>query len=210
MLGDGFAVGAPSITAKGEYKIIRGTIDDLNALKPMLGVADLRQQQCIPKGQRNTTLFRRLLPEAIHCDDYEALLDVAATINMDCIPPLSQGSVTATAKKVWEYQVTGRNWSGRKAKTSTNREELMAFRGDPYALYLLQFLRVSHAKRVEPFAICHEAVSKSLGWNRRTVAGRIRSLIETGHVELIHKGSGKGDPHRYRLTKKGRIAESLS
>src|SRR5262249_17867300 len=35
VLGGGYAVGAPSIATKGQYQIIRGTLDDLQKLPPL-------------------------------------------------------------------------------------------------------------------------------------------------------------------------------
>ena len=35
VLGNGYAVGAPSVVAKGPYKIIHGSLDDLKSLPPL-------------------------------------------------------------------------------------------------------------------------------------------------------------------------------
>jgi hypothetical protein len=105
----------------------------------------------------------------------------------------------ATAKSVWGYETTGNNWVGRKARASTDREEILAFRRDPYAALLLNLLRVSHPMPDAVFAICQVETGKLLGWHRTTIGGRIDTLLHTGHLQRLHIGTGKGDPHLYRL-----------
>ena len=57
VLGNGYAVGAPSIAAKGPYKIIHGTLDDLKSLRPLHAVLDSLRKP-IREGRRNQSLFR--------------------------------------------------------------------------------------------------------------------------------------------------------
>ncbi len=199
VLGGGFAVAPPSIAAKGQYEIIQGSIEDLKSLPPLHAVLDGLRLTSIPDGVRNKTVFRRLLREVRHCDDFDSLLDVARTLNMDCIPPMSDASVLSTAKQVWRYEITGNNWVGRRARASTDREEILAFSRDPYAAHLLNLLRVSHPMPDDRFAIDQIKTAKLLGWDRGTVGVRIRTLINANHLERVHSGRGKGDPHLYRL-----------
>ena len=93
-------------------------------------------------------MFQRLLREVRYCDDFDSLLDVARTLNKDCIPPLEDASVLNTVKKVWEYEITGNNWVGRRARASTDREEILVLSRDPYAAHLLNLLRVSTRRRM--------------------------------------------------------------
>ena len=107
ILGNGFIVAPPSRVAKGEYRIIEGTLDDLKSLPPLHSVLDSLRRGPIPHGLRNNTVFRRLLRQVRYCDDFDTLLDVARTLNMDCIPPMEDARLLNTAKKVWEYETTG-------------------------------------------------------------------------------------------------------
>ena len=92
VLGNGYAVGAPSIAAKGQYKIIHGTLDDLKSLPPLhVMLDDLRKP--IPEGKRNQSLFRMSLEQAAHADDFETLMDVMRTRNMDCTIPLPESEL---------------------------------------------------------------------------------------------------------------------
>ena len=92
VLGNGYAVGAPSVAAKGPYRIIRGTLDDLKSLPPLHVVLDdLRKP--IPEGKRNQSLFRMGLEQAAHADDFETLMDVMRTRNMDCTIPLPESEL---------------------------------------------------------------------------------------------------------------------
>ena len=96
VLGKGYAVGAPSIAAKGQYKIIHGTLDDLKSLPPLHVMLD-ELRKPIPEGKRNQSLFRMSLEQAAHADDFETLMDVMRTRNMDCTIPLTESELEAAA-----------------------------------------------------------------------------------------------------------------
>ena len=91
VLGGGYAVGAPSVAAKGQYKIIHGTLDDLKSLPPLHVMLD-ELRKPIPEGKRNQSLFRMSLEQAALVDDFETLMDVMRTRNMDCTLPLPESS----------------------------------------------------------------------------------------------------------------------
>ena len=59
VLGGGYVVAPPSLSAKGQYEIIAGTLDDLRNLPPIHAVLDrLRTGTRIEEGKRNNTIFR--------------------------------------------------------------------------------------------------------------------------------------------------------
>ena len=106
VLGNGYVVGAPSVAAKGPYRIIRGGLDDLNSLPPLRSLLDdLRKP--IPEGKRNQSLFRMSLEQAAHADDFETLMDVMRTRNMDCTTPLPKSELEAVARSAWKYETGG-------------------------------------------------------------------------------------------------------
>jgi hypothetical protein len=202
ILGAGNVVAAGSIVSNGRYEIVRGSLDDLDRL-PRLAVSPAlpKRPVTIPDGKRDDTLFRKLLRHARHSDDFEALLDVGRTLNMDCEPPIADNQVAKIARSAWRYETTGNNWVGRKARASTDREEILAFRHDPAAAMLLNLLRVSHPGVGDRFAIDQVATSNLLAWDRERLRGRIKVLIEAKHLTMVHRGRGKGDPHLYELVR---------
>ena len=201
ILGGGNVVAALSAVPKGRYEIERGSLDDLARLLPM------RQEEAprpsaghshIPYGKRSDTLFRCLLRQVRFCDDFDSLLDVARTVNMDCNPPMADAEVVRIAKSAWGYAIGGRNWVGRKARASTDRDEILALSHDPAAALLLNLLRVSHPEIDDRFAIDQVETAKLLGWDRGTLRSRIQALIAARRLIRVHHGKGKGDPHLYR------------
>jgi hypothetical protein len=198
LLGGGYVIAPPSQLAKGGYEIIRGTFDDLDRLPPIKGVDHVPAP--IPKGTRDNTVFKLLLRDAQHCDDFETLLDRSMTLNMDCMPPMTDAQVLKIATSVWRIETSGNNLVGRKARASTDRDELLALSHDPAAWYLLMFLRVSHPPiKVEPFAIDQVKVSQILDWSRMTLRSRITTLLQGGYLKRVHYGKGTNDPHLYVL-----------
>ena len=199
ILGAGNVVAALSVVPKGRYELERGSLDDLAALPPIRQEQQRRPAGGIPEGQRNNGLFKYCLRCAPSCDDLEALLDVARTLNMELIEPLPDIEVIKTAKSAWAYQVTGRNWVGRKARASTDREEILAMSRDPAAAMLLMLLRVSHPLPDDRFAVDQIKTAKLLSWDRKTLRAKIDSLIACRRLKRVHFGSGKHDPHLYVL-----------
>ena len=69
VLGGGYVVAPPSVSAKGRYEIIAGNLEDLGNLPPLRTVLDsLRPEARIFEGTRNNTMFRLALEQARHCD----------------------------------------------------------------------------------------------------------------------------------------------
>ena len=202
VLGGGFAVLPPSMGARGRrYEIVQGSLADLEQLPSARGAVAGRRS--IPEGKRDDTLFRRLLREVRYCDDFNPLLDVARSLNMDCEPSLPDADVVRIAKSVWGYEISGKNWIGRKARASTDRDEILELSRDPHAALLLNLLRVSHPAPDTPFAIDQVRTAELLGWHRETIQTRIRVLMQAGRLKRIHSGRGKGDPHLYLLLLSG-------
>ena len=62
---------------------------------------------------RNTQLWRQLMKEAHHCDNYEQLLDRARTLNEGFGRPMEDAEVIKCLASAWEKTVNGENWFGR-------------------------------------------------------------------------------------------------
>jgi hypothetical protein len=200
ILGHGYVCAPPSRGPAGRYEFIQGGLDDLDRLTVL---RNLDLDECIeriPEGKRDNWLFRRLLREVKACDDFETVLDVARTMNMSCIPKLPDAQVVAKAKQAWTYEVEGCNWVGRKARASTDRDEILALSHSPTAAMLLSLLRVSHPKPDAGFAIDQVATAKLLGWSRGTLRTSIEVLLRSGRLERVHRGGrAVGDAHLYVL-----------
>ncbi len=202
VLGGGSAVVPPSEGAKGRYRFVKGGISRLGNLPAMRLPRGLTaaNENGIPKGTRNNWLFKRLLREVRYCDDLDALLDIGRTRNMECTPPLSDNEVVGICRSVWGYEIAGNNWVGRKARASTDREEILSLSAFPPGPILLMLLRVSHPKLGETFAIDQGKTAELLGWDRSSVRTAIKFLMHTKHLERVYWGGrGKGDPHLYQL-----------
>ena len=84
ILGAGFVVVPPSQSTKGSYQFVSGSLDDLDCLPVMQNVPveawdNSRLVAEVKQGQRNNKLFSVCLEAARHCDDFDALCDVART-----------------------------------------------------------------------------------------------------------------------------------
>jgi len=164
----GFIVVPPSVRATGEhrgrsYNFVRGSWDDLECLPSIrpdsTSIAtgrNLRNLHAVIQGSRNATLFWESMKDAPVCDGFEALLDVARTINDDYPDPLSEVEVRKTAESAWGYEQRGENWIGHKDKEPYVKASIfeldLLLKQNTDALLLLMFLRANHASRTTPTA----------------------------------------------------------
>jgi len=197
ILGGGFVVAPPSVSAKGTYQLISGTLDDLEKLPPIHVVLDdLRAEARIPEGRRNNTIFRFALEHARYADDYETLLDVLRTRNMDCEPPLPDRELVATDGSAWRCEEEGRNLVGRGGSVLMPHalvDELISKNQD--ALLLLTVLKRHHWGR--DFVIAN-AMAKRVGWTRKRFASARTLLHKLGLIEIVAAGSFRS-PASYRF-----------
>ena len=96
ILGSGFVVAPPSNGTKLEYQFIEGSLDDLDRLPVLSGIETPSPQlsqtpilgKAVNQGGRNDYLWRHSMKSAHHCDDFDALLDVARTCNSQYLAPV--------------------------------------------------------------------------------------------------------------------------
>ena len=195
VLGNGYAVGAPSMAAKGQYKIIHGTLDDLKSLPPLHVMLD-ELRKPIPEGKRNQSLFRMGLEQAAHADDFETLMDVMRTRNMDCTIPLPESELEAAASSAWKYEREGRNLVGRgKAvvMSHTMIDRVMAYSPDAFLLLISSSVTTGG---VILFSQADGGFTW-LGTLRRWKAAR-NALVRLGLIACLHEGGlGPNDPPIY-------------
>jgi len=150
-----------------------------------------------------------------HCDDFEALLDVAHTRNADYHPLLSDSEVEKTARSAWDYEHNSEkeNWvSGpqRVVLTGGNNGILPILYQNADALALYVKLQEAHGARVEPFAIPPKEMAavgvipafKKSHHRYRTARD---FLLKNGLIIKVHHGKGRTwrdgelvpDPHLF-------------
>jgi hypothetical protein len=197
ILGGGFVVAPPSVSAKGTYQIISGTLDDLANLPPLHVVLDgFRADAPIPEGNRNNTLFRFALEQATHSDTFDALLDVMRTRNMDCEPPLPDDVIFTTCKSAWRYEQEGRNLVGRGRAVVTPHSVIDELVGESQdAFVLLTLLQRRHWGR--SFVLAN-VMADQLGWTRKRFASARALLRALGFIDLVTPASFRS-PAVYRL-----------
>ena len=195
VLGNGYAVGAPSIAAKGQYQIIHGTLDDLRSLPPLHVMLD-ELRKPIPEGKRNQSLFRMSLEQAAHADDFETLMDVMRTRNMDCTIPLTESELEAAASSAWKYEREGRNLVGRGKAVVVDHntiDRMMAYSQD--AFHLLMLLKRYHWGRD---FVLSKPMADSMGWTLRRWKAARNALVWLGLIACLHEGGlGPNDPPIY-------------
>jgi len=195
VLGGGYAVAAPSVAAKGCYEIIHGTLADLESLPPLRVMLD-ELRGPIQTGKRNNTLFRTGLEQATYVDDYQTLLDVMRTRNMDCQQPLSDSEVISATKSVWKYQQEGRNLVGRgRAVVISHKliDRLIAENQD--AFVLLTVLKRHHWERD---FVLSKPMAAMFGWTLPRWYSARNLLVRFGIIACIHEGGmGPHDPPVY-------------
>jgi hypothetical protein len=207
ILGDGFVVAPPSMGTKGPYRIVSGSLRDLATLPPLRNPpAGLRRRGAgADEGRRNDTLWAHLMPQARHCDDFAALLDVAETANGGYLPPLPEAEVLKTARSAWGYTERGENWFGRdKYAVATHEEIDELLIGHPDAFALLMLLRRRHWGRDFVLANAMAEGMPGGGWTRKRFAAARRDLEAAGKIELIQAAGKHHGPARYRLSGAGR------
>ena len=195
ILGGGYAVAPPSVAAKGHYKILHGTLEDLERLLPLRVMLD-ELRKPIPTGTRNTSIFRTGLEQASHADDYETLLDVMRTRNMDCQTPLPDSEVVNAARSAWKYECEGRNLVGRGRAVVISHsliDRLIATNQDAYIL--LTTLKRHHWGRD---FILSKPMAAKVGWTLKRWYSARNVLVRFGIIACIHQGGmGPNDPPVY-------------
>src|SRR5262249_54452963 len=106
------------------------------------------------------------LEAARHCDDFDALCDVARTRNSEFLPPLEDGEVMRTAASAWRYETQGRNYIGGR-RAGFSESEVLPLMSDPRVGALL--LRAKAECKVGCRFWITDGLAEKAGWNLRTV-----------------------------------------
>jgi primase-like protein len=191
ILGGGYVIGPHSVTEKGPYQLVRGTLEDLTNLPPLHRVfEDIKRAQPrapIKDGNRNKSLFHLGLEHAAHVEDRDELLDVMRTHNMDAMPPVDEDELGKAADSAWKYEQEGRNLVGRGKPILLPHglfDQLTATSHD--ALILLLHLKRHHWGR--NFALANAMAAATVGWRIQRVQ-KSQRLVGTAWHHCLH-------PHR--------------
>lgn len=193
ILGSGVVVVPNSSAVHGQYEIIQGSLDDLERLPPLANVANTKLSNMVVGAGRNNVLFRKIASDAHYCDDFDALLDRAKTLNDQFGEPLDDAEVVRTTKSVWKMTLEGRNRFGQIGAWLPLRlvDRLV---GDPHLCTLVSWLK-AHNKPNANFLVA-DGLRYRFGWPRRQfVQARHRAIAE-GIIVQISKPR-KGHPAQY-------------
>ncbi len=196
VLGKGLVIASPSRNSKGEYAIIRGTLEDLcnlseirpGALVPKPTAPDsVCHEAHVNEGRRDNALFAFCLRLAKRSKTKDAMLREAREYNAAKLhPPLPDETVISKVERAWKYQTEGKNFvSDPYVKLSPEQVDRLAAK-HPFALALLAILRRHHWNR--QFVIAN-AMAKSLGWPLSRLQKARRKLEVEGCVRKIRRHS---------------------
>jgi hypothetical protein len=198
----GIVIAPPSRNPKTgrNYEFVEGdfSVKTLRQLPMMnvgaiFGATSAAQHRRICEGRRNNWLFSVCMRAAIHCDAFEALLDVGRTRNNECEPALDDAEVLKVVSSAWNYTVKGLNFTGGNGAVILSREEIEDLckrnPGDPFFFSLR--LRLEHTPRVErgeTFALSTPAMEQAGtfdGWSRQNLRTAIKNAIRCGFLKKI-------------------------
>jgi Bifunctional DNA primase/polymerase, N-terminal len=215
VLGNGYAVGPPSLAPRGRYAFVRGGLEDVPHLTPLQGLdlpppRDHTRRASVPlsgpvrEGERNKALLRYSLVQARNCDDEATLLDVARTFaeeNLDLVGTThryTDAEIEAAVAWAWLCEENGTNMVGRGGAVIMY-DEIDNLPAD--ATILLLRLRRNHWS-IKTFALAN-AMAASLGWGLPRFQAARDGLVEAGIIECVHPGGrGPGDPPIYQWVRR--------
>jgi hypothetical protein len=177
LLGGGMAIVAPTMRSDGTvYEFIRGCLADVPNLPIMRGLDAVPPGQprapatpapgenVVRQGERNNTLFRACLQQAIQAEDVHQLTEFAMSTNAQFDPPLSDAEAMGCALSAWQLHSRGRNFYQRKG-LSLPADVVDFLDKDPDggdAMRLLYRIERAHWDR-DQFCLA-QAFAKHLGW----------------------------------------------
>ena len=205
---NGLVVAPPSMIARGTYKIVQGSLDDLDRLPAMRGLADAfyvrpvkpalnHTAANVPLGRRNSELFDHCMRRAPKCLGFDELLATAETFNMRCAPPLDAAEVLRVANNAWRYTHQGRNRFGQHgAWLPTDLCNALTAPGRQDVLVLLTYLRGNNGPDAT-FMIAN-GLAETLGWPRKRLAEARRLLLRLRYARQVRAPSSGYGPALFR------------
>ena len=197
LLGGGYVVAPPSISTKGQYQFLQGSLDDLHRLPVLRNVDVVKPVKGAKDGERGEQLFRHCMKNARHVDSFDDLLDVARTFNDNCEPPMEEDRVISTARSAWGYQERGENWFGRGGIVPLSFMTMdRVLNLSESAGVLFMHLKRHHNDR-KTFCVAN-AMAEGLGWGLSKFRAARRELVEARVLRVVKQGGRwKHDPYVY-------------
>jgi hypothetical protein len=201
----------PSISEAGARRWLgrqscQPRIDKRTVAESGKAVAVPLEGQDVREGGRNDFIFAAALGLAASVASFDDLLARLLGINEAlCLPPLPAQEIRRAAKSAWGYREGGHLFQQcGQANAVTEAAEFQCLKDEPNAFVLLTLLRLNHGIRQEPFAIVKEAMSRAkliANWSGKIYAQARDVLLDRRFIELVREGGGRGNPHRYVLSK---------
>lgn len=212
ILGAGFTIAPPSWREDlgTSYRFLTGSPANLNQLpcirQDALSGGYTRPAEGVRVGERNNSVWRYCMAQARHCDDVEALIDVAVTWASAFPDPLPGAEIERCARSAWGYESAGRNFLGLKRPQISEADKIMdALLDKPDALVLYQLFQRWHSGR-DVFAIAPRAMSSagSPPWRWERISKARDVLIGRGFIEEVSAPEqGRRKAGRYRISNRG-------
>jgi Bifunctional DNA primase/polymerase, N-terminal/Primase C terminal 1 (PriCT-1) len=207
VLGGGFVVAPPSRGTTTNYRIIEGSLEDLDKLPTLQNFVAPSTGEVISTGRRNNALWEHCMRQCRSCDDFGALLDVAETFNTQTLsPPLAADEVMKAARSAWQATARGENRFGQIG-AFLSVAETKSMISDPHLLALLAWLKAQNSPNSQ-FLIA-DGLAVVLGWSLPQLRRCRRLLVESGFVQMIRPPS-KGCAALYRWGAKSGNGLSIS
>ena len=117
------------------------------------------------------------------CDDFNALLDVAHTYNVQSmIPPLDADDVERTAWSVWQKTEKGENWFGQNGAFLTGAE-IDSMLGHPFLFQLYSWLKKQNGPNSR-FLVA-DGLAPTLRFPRAKLRSSRKELLTLGWIKLV-------------------------
>src|SRR5262245_40831956 len=209
VLGDnGYALAAPSKVAKGSYEIIHGHLDDLDRLKPMVGIETAVVTPLPAKWAgmregdgRNRALWERCMRAGAGCT-LDRIMEIAREANQSFKEPLMDAEVVKVATSAWQHDAAGLNFFTRPRVMLDHDvvDTLTLANSDAVALVVV--LERYHGGN-DRFILANEMASK-MGWGLSRWRAARDLLISAKVIKRVHAGGrGPNDPPVYSWALKG-------
>jgi hypothetical protein len=207
VLGGGFTIAPPSWREDlaASYMFFEGGIENVPALPKIasqaLETSQIFSSRTVENGKRNRTLWLYCMTQAQHCDDTEALIDVAEAWASTLMDPLTRAEIRKTAQSAWRYEISGRNFVGVRKPQLTEQDRVMDSLIDrPEAFTLLQLFARWHSNKTS-FAIAPTSMSAAgtPPWPRRRIEKARDVLLHRGFLKELSPPKRGKKAGRYRL-----------
>jgi Bifunctional DNA primase/polymerase, N-terminal len=192
ILGSGLSVAPPTINSKGQYRFIRGGLEDVARLTTIRGLPseeivlpddvleevppeDVLLQPVIREGQRDNMLWRACMAQAKKVETFDELLIFSLQYNEEHMePPLENHVAVSKAVSAWKYEERGENWFGSVGTVTVPARIINDLLANQDALVLLMMVRQYNWDN-ETFCVAN-AMAETMTWRLQRFQAARRTL----------------------------------